>query len=311
MSGRSAVLHVAAREMRLLRRRRAVRGALVVLAVVTWLPPLLLPLRSGSLGLATFDETLLLQMALASVILPLLALLAGADLLAGEIEDRTLLSVITLPISRSACFLGKFLGRTALLVTAYLVASASAAGAIILAHGTEGWGGYLVVMASGLLLSLTCGGVGAALGVSERGRLRAFGSALATWIVMVFLLDAILLAVVVTCAPAPPSRVGMHGHSELREHIPIHDSHGDHQASASSQTPAAPVSGAWLMMLDPVDLFRLSALAAAPKLRTQWAALLPAGSDPSTWAVLVLGWLIWVAVPPAVALLRFRRVLLR
>jgi ABC-type transport system involved in multi-copper enzyme maturation permease subunit len=311
MSGRSAVLHIAARELRLLRRRRALRGALVVLVVVTWLPPLLLPLRSGALGFATFNETLLLQLALAAVILPLLGLLAGADLLAGEIEDRTLLPVITLPISRSACFLGKFLGRTALLVAAYLLAAASAAGAIGLAHGMDGWDNYLVVMASGLLLSLTCGGVGTALGVSERGRLRAFGSALATWIVLVFLLDAILLAAVVTFAPAPPEQVGTHGHSELGQQMPIHDYHGDHQAPAASQAPGASASPAWLMMLDPVDLFRLSALSTAPKLRAQLEAFLPGGGDPSTWAPIVLGWLIWLAVPPAVGLLRFRRLVLR
>lgn len=311
MSGRSAVLHVAARELRLLRRRRAVHGALVVLVMVTWLPPLLLPLRAGALGLATFNETLLLQLALAAVILPLLALLAGADLLAGEIGDRTLLPVITLPISRSACFLGKLIGRTALLAAAYLVASASAACAIALTHGTDGWDNYLIVMASGLLLSLTCGGLGTALGVSERGRLRAFGFALGTWIVLVFLLDAILLAAVVTFAPAPPEQVGMHGHSELRQQMPIHDYHGERQASAASQSPRAPASPAWLMMLDPVDLFRLSALSTAPKLRAQLKAFLPEDSDLSTRVPLVLGWLIWLAVPPAIALFRFRRAVLR
>jgi ABC-type transport system involved in multi-copper enzyme maturation permease subunit len=311
MSGRSAILHVAARELCLLRRRRSVRGALIVLAIVTWLPPLLLPLRSGALGLATFDETLLLQLVLAAVILPLLALLAGADLLAGEIEDRTLLPVVTLPISRCAYFLGKLFGRSALLATAYLVASASAAGAIALAHGADGWDDYLIVMASGLLLSLTCGGVGTALGVSERGRLRAFASALAAWIILVFLLDAVLLAAVVAFAPAAPEQIGMHGHSELRREMPVHDPQGNHEASPASRAAAAPTSPAWLMMLDPVDLFRLSALTGAPKLRARFEALLPGGWDPSTWAPLVLGWLIWLTVPPAVGLLRFRRVVLR
>ena len=261
--------------------------------------------------MATFDETLLLQLALGAVILPLLALLAGADLLASEIEDRTLLLMITLPISRSACFLGKLLGRAAVLAGAYLVASATAAGAIALVHGTAGWDDYLVVTVSGLLLSLTCGGVGAALGASERGRLRAFGSALTTWVVMVFLVDAILLAAVVGFAPAAPEQVGMHGHSELRAQMPIRDDHGDHRASAASQAPRASASPAWLMLLDPVDLFRLSALSAAPKLRIQLEAVLPEGRDLSTGAPLVVGWLIWLAVPPAVGLLRFRRVVVR
>lgn len=307
-----AVFLVAGRELRLLRRRRAVRGALALLAGVAWLPPLILPLRAGSLGLATFEESVLLTVALGAIVLPLLALLAGADLLAGEIEDRTLVPVITLPISRGACFAGKVLGRAGLLCASYLAGFGSVAIAITAWRGATGWQDYSAVAVSGLLLCLTCGGIGTALGASAGGRVRAFGVALVVWLVMVFAIDAVLLAAVIVLAPPPPQQIGMHGHSELaapRQEMPIHD-HGAHGASAQSQ-PAAGNAAVWLMTLDPPDLFRVSAFAWGPTLHARLTVGLPADDSFSTSIPLVIGWLVWLSVPPLVALWRFRRVVLR
>jgi len=301
----TAVLLVAGRELRLLRRRRAVRGALVLLAGVAWLPPLVLPLRAGSLGLATFEESLLLAVALSAVVLPLLALLAGADLLAGEIEDRTVVPVITLPISRAACFAGKVLGRAGLLCASYSAAFGSVAIAIAACRGSTGWRDYLVIVVSGLLLCLVCGGVGAALGASTRGRVRAFGSALVVWLAMVFAVDAALLAAVVVLAPPPPQQIGTHGHSELAapgRGAPIRE----HQASAPSE-PQRGVSAVWLMALDPTDLFRISAFVWGPALRARLTVGLPGADSVAASVPLAVGWLAWLSVPPLVALWRFRR----
>ena len=312
MRADDAVLLVAGRELRLLRRRRAVRGALALLAAVAWLPPLLLPLRSGSLGLATFAESLLFTMAFGAVVLPLLALLAGADLFAGEIEDRTLVAVVTLPISRAACFAGKYLGRAGLLCASYLAAFGSVAIAIAACQGTTGWRDYFVVVASGLLLCLVCGGIGAALGVSERGRVRAFGAALVVWLAMVFAVDAVLLAAVIALAPPPPQQIGTHGHSELAapgQEMPIHDP-GAHGAVAQPE-PAAGIAAVWLMALDPTDLFRVSAFSWGPALRARLTVGLPGAESLATSVPLAAGWLAWLSIPPLVALWRFRRVVLR
>jgi ABC-type transport system involved in multi-copper enzyme maturation permease subunit len=308
----ASVRLVAGREIRLLRRRRAVRGALVLLAAVAWLPPLVLSLRAGSLGLATFEESVLLTMALGAVVLPLLALLAGTDLFAGEIEDQTLTPLITLPISRAAWFAGKYLGRTSLLSTSYVAAFGSVALAIGAFRGTAGWQDYSVVLVSGLLLCLVCGGIGAALGVSAHGRVRAFGSALVVWLAMVFVLDALLLAVFVAFAPLPPQQVGTHGHSELTppgREMPIHDRFGHGPLAAPE--PGARSSAVWLLALNPTDLFRVSAFAWGPALRTRMTVALPEADSLASAVPLVVGWLVWLSVPPLVAVWRFRRVALR
>jgi Cu-processing system permease protein len=310
---RPAVCLVAGREVRLLRRRRAVRGALALLVAVAWLPPLVLPLRAGSLGLASFEESVVLTLALGAVVLPLLALLAGTDLLAGEIEDQTLTPVIVLPISRTAWLVGKFLGRARLLCGSYLAAFGSAAVVIWARRGAAGWQDYAVVVACGLLLCLVCGGVGAALGATAGGRVRAFGSALIVWLAMVFVLDVLLLAGTVALAPPPPSQAGTHGHTELAPPGRTMDiSRGDHceHGTIVPPEPPGPAAAVWLLALNPTDLFRVSAFVWSPSLRARLAAALPeAGSTAA--APLVGGWLVWLSVPPLVALWRFRRVALR
>ena len=260
-------LLVARREVRLLSRSRATLGAVVLLAAVAWLPAILLPLRRGSLGLAPFTEMLPLQLALTAVILPLLALLAGAELLAGELEDGSLVPILTLPISRRACFAGKCLGRAATLGAAYLASFGSAGAAVVAAQGTGGWSDWAAVTAAGLLLSLSTGAIGAALGASGSGRVRAFGTALVAWIVLVFALDALLLTLVVALAPPPPGAIGEHGHGEVaapsRVDMPIYDGSDPHAREAQPEQPRSGALSGRLMALNPVSLFRLTSLVRA------------------------------------------------
>jgi Cu-processing system permease protein len=313
MSATSAVILVARRELTLARRSRGFWSLLGLLAAVAWLPPLLLPLRAGALGFARFDESALLALALGAVILPVVSLLAGTDLFAGEMEDGTLVSVVTLPISRGACFAGKYLGRTAAIACAYLLAFASAGIATAAARGTGGAGAFVAVGLGGLLLCLACMGIGTALGASGHGRVRSLGAALLAWLVLVFAIDAVLLAVVVALAPPPPEEVGAHGHSEL--HAPLaNEPSGGHdpwaeggEASNSRVGRSLP----WLMALDPVDLYRLVALEGSPQLRDRFATGVPGAAAAGVWLPILIGWLVWLAVPPLVGLRRFRRAVLR
>ncbi|MEE8525049.1 MAG: ABC transporter permease subunit [Thermoanaerobaculia bacterium] len=307
---RHPVLLIARREVTLLRRGRTAWAAFGLLAAIAWLPALLVPLRAGAMGLAAFEETTLLTLALGGVVLPLLALLAGADLLAGEIEDGSLAPVLTLPVSRTACFLGKAVARAGLLGLVYLVSFVSAGVAVAVLQGADSWRDYAAVAVSGLFLCLACGGIGALLGAAGRGRLRAFSAALVTWLVLVVALDTLLLALVVAQAPAAPAEVGVHGHDELVAPAapPFHDphAHGDHRPETAAVTAGSPLI--WLMLLDPVDVYRLTALSAAPSLRARLALALPSGGLSGRWLPLMAGWWVWWVVPPLLALWRFRRV---
>ncbi len=303
----SPMLLIARREVRLLRRSRATLGAVALVAAVAWLPAVLLPLRSGSLGLASFEEMLPLQIALGAVVLPLLALLAGAELFAGELEDGSLVPALTLPISRAACFAGKCLGRGGLLAGAYLAAFASAGAGAALARGADGWRGWAVAAVAGLLLSISAGCLGATLGAGGRGRVRAFGAALVAWLVLVFALDALLLTLIVALAPPPPAAIGEHGHDELAAPSGAMPGHDPHARAAEPEAAATGGLAGGLMALSPVSLFRLTTLAGSPSLQPRLGVGLPGGAGATLWTIVAGGWLVWLAAPLAIGHRRFRR----
>ncbi len=302
------VAEVARREALILCRGRALLAFASLLAVAAWLPPVLLSLRKGSLGLSPFGDTIALALAFAEIAIPLVGLLYGADMMAGEGEEGTLVAIAALPIPRPAIFAGKFIGRSALLVAAYIAAFGSSAAAIATSNGSAGLADYAAVAASGLALSVASCAIGAMLGAPARGRTRGFGAALVGWVVMVFALDAFVLAAVVTIAPAPPEEVASHGYGEMAaqaEMMKLHEMDSD-EGSAAARGPSR--SGAniaqWLMALDPVDLSRISAISASGTLRRRAMAAFgePAGSG---W--LAACWLAWIALPLGIGTRRFSR----
>lgn len=279
---------VARREIAWLVRSRAGWGLVTLLAIVAWLPSLLTPLRSGAIGLPPLADVVPLTMALGAVLLPIVCLLAGADLFAGELEDRTLVPILVLPISRSACFAGKLLGRGALLAAAYGTAFGGVAVVTAALRGSDGLADHLAVVGAGALLGLSCFGLGVALGVTRGGRVRAFGASLLAWVLLVFVVDTVLLAAILTSAPPPPREVGAHGHAELR---------------ASPPQRSVP----WLMALDPVDLARLLAVESSPRIRARMTAAGAGVEPPPALLPLATGWTLWLTGPVLVAWRRFRR----
>lgn len=295
LSGSRTIVRVALRETRILRRSRAARLAAFFVLALAWLPPLLVSLRSGSLGLASFEESANLTLALLGVVVPLMALLAGCSLLASEIEDRSIVPVLVAPVSRRALVAGKLLGLGSVLIAVYATAFASVGLTLGGVRGPAGARFYLAVVFSGALLGATCLLLGAAFGASGRGRVRAFGTALASWLVLVFALDAAVLALVLSTAPPSPASVGHHGHDEIA-------------AVSSNEAPATRPSVVW-MVAGPLALFRLSASALAPGLGSPVGELVE-GNRPAALAALVIGWLLWLAVPTLAVFHRFQRLAL-
>ncbi|HVS65296.1 MAG TPA: ABC transporter permease subunit [Thermoanaerobaculia bacterium] len=292
------------RELRVLQRSRSAAATLAVLLAVAWMPALVLPLRAGTLGLATLSDAVPLTLAIAGVVLPLVGLLAGAEAIASEIDDGSLVSVVTLPIGRVACFAGKWCGRVLMTAALYALAFGSSCAAMAAAHGLAGAPDYFTVAAGGLLLLLSATGLGLLLGAGAAGRLRAFGAALVLWLVLVFVIDALLLAAVVATAPPPPASVGAHGHTELA--APIRRGPESRQEDGGGATP----SPAWWMALSPVDLYRLTALL-GPTSRSRLDLALGQAAGSIPWAPLGVGWGLWLGLPPAVGVWRFRRAILR
>jgi len=286
--------------MALLGRGRMAWGVGLLLLVTTWLPFMLVPLRSGTWGIAPLDGAVLSSITLGAIVLPLVALLVGADTLAGEMEDGTLSALVTLPISRRALLIGKYLGRAAFLLGAEILACGSVSVAAGIAHGFTGARDFLAVAGSGLLLSLSTLGVGVVLGAGGRGRARALGVALLTWVTLAFVVDGFLLLSVVALAPPPPARPGVHGHAEIN----APDRSGATSAVDGVLMPA-------VIALDPIDLFRILAVRASTATGERLAASLSGMRSTTATTIFAASWLGWLVVPPWLAYRRFRRVILR
>ncbi|MEZ4271318.1 MAG: ABC transporter permease subunit, partial [Myxococcota bacterium] len=312
-------------------RSRGNTASLALVALIAWLPPVLMAMRTGHLGLTDFAQTTPLAVALGGIVLPLIGLLAGTDLLANELEVGSLSQVLTLPIARRALLLGKWLGGGGSFVLVYVAAFASTTIAIASIHGRTAALDYVATAVAGLLLLASCFGIGTVFGALRTSRTRALALALTSWVVFVFVLDAIILALVVALAPPPPQEVGRGGHTEIAPaqgaHAAGHHDHAQHgnaQHDHAQHDPHAKGSSgdavqieakrvpwpAWLMLFDPVDLFRLSILAVSPSGGTQFLLGLPRGMF-GTWVPITLGWVIWLSLPYWLAVWRFGKLGLR
>lgn len=307
-----SIMDVAIREMAIMYRGRALVAFASLLATAAWLPPLLLSLRRASLGLSSFGETIALGLAFSEMAIPLVGLLCGAEMIAGESEDGTLVAMAALPISRGAIFTGKFIGRSILLATAYLLAFGSSAAAICLLTGAAGLGDYAAIAASGLALLIASCAIGALIGAAARGRVRAFGAAVVAWVIMVFALDAFLLAAIVVIAPAPPEDAASHGYGEMAaqmEMMKLHEMDDDGQdAPGRSASRSGAGAAEWLMALDPVDLARITAISTSTVLYRRAAA---AFAEPAGFAPLAASWMAWIALALGLGVRRFSRADLR
>ena len=149
---------------------------------------------SGSHGFAGFGRTTAGLLNLVMLVVPLMALTAGAGTIAGERERGTLIYLLAQPISRSQLLLGKYMGLALALVCALCVGFGLSAGVLAWRAGGVGVGAYLVLVALTALLALAMLSVGVLISVLSRRTSVATGVSLFAWLVLVFVSDLGLMA---------------------------------------------------------------------------------------------------------------------
>ena len=87
-------------------------------------------------------------------LIPLIALMLSFDALVGEVENGTMLLLLTYPVTRGQILFGKFLGHVAILLLAILIGYGSTFVMLVYTSGgeTAGWPAYAAMMLSSLLL---------------------------------------------------------------------------------------------------------------------------------------------------------------
>jgi Cu-processing system permease protein len=130
---------------------------------------------------------------LATLFVPLVALILGHDAIVGERERNTLSLLLSLPISRTGLVVAKMLGRTAALCTSIVVGL----GGAMMLTAADGRGQILALMVPTILLGIAFLSMGVAISAIARRVTVAVNVAVALWFIFVFFFDLGLLELMV------------------------------------------------------------------------------------------------------------------
>lgn len=181
------------------------RWVLAITVLLTLFALTLVLLGSAPVGEVKASPIAITIVSLASLnifLLPLIALLLAYDTLVGEIENGTMLLLLSYPLARWQVVLGKYLGQSLILASATLVAYAVAALALRIQHpdmaaNFSAWRPYITMTFSTIALGCAFLAMGYLISAISRERARAAGLAIATWLVFVLIYDIALLGILI------------------------------------------------------------------------------------------------------------------
>ena len=192
----NALVSLAVNEFRLGLRNRWVALAILLLGGLAFALALLGTAPAGATGVDALTVTSISLASLSIYLLPLIALLLAHDAIASEQERGTLLLLLTYPMPRWQLLAGKFLGHGLVLALATVIGYGLAA--IVLWGGSAtGFGIFLRMLGSSLLLGLAFLAIGYAISAWCSETSAAAGVALVAWLGLVLLYDLGLLALLV------------------------------------------------------------------------------------------------------------------
>jgi len=148
----------------------------------------------GSHGFAGFGRTAAGLLNLIMLVVPLMALTAGAGSIAGERERGTLLYLLAQPVSRTQVLLGKYAGLAAALVCSLCIGFGVSAAVLAWRTGGVGVGAYAMLIGFTAMLALAMLSLGVLISVVSRRSAVSTGIGLFTWLALVFVSDLGLMA---------------------------------------------------------------------------------------------------------------------
>ncbi|ADN75887.1 ABC-type transport system involved in multi-copper enzyme maturation, permease component [Ferrimonas balearica DSM 9799] len=154
---------------------------------------------SGTLTLGRWQDSLSALATLAAVLIPLIAIQLSYDSFVGEREDGTLLLMLSYPLNRRQILLGKFLGQGSILALTALIGF-GLTGLIVFAFSAERDGlllGYLGFILSAVLLGWIFIALGYLVSLNAPSKGRAAAKLFALWFFFVLLYDLVLLGLLV------------------------------------------------------------------------------------------------------------------
>ncbi len=231
---------------------------------------------SGTIGFSSLATTIVSLASLAIFLIPLIALLLAYDGIIGEHEQGTLLLLLSYPLSPTQLLLGKFAGHASIMAVSTIIGFGSAGLliAIILEqlNNPALWQAFGFFILSATLLGWVFISIANLISVLVSEKSHAAGLALISWFWFVLVFDLLLLGLLVMVQ---------------------NKNSGDWLA--------------WLLLLNPTDIFRLANLAGFDAVReyTGLAAIAQGPLFQPTTLISIL--LIWIILPLSIAIWRFKR----
>lgn len=272
------------------------RSGWVIACLAVWLGAVSLTsffglAQIGQLGAQGYERTVLSLLNLVQYLVPLLGLLLGHDLIAGESEDRTLGLMVAGGLGRGRIVLGKFLGGCLALIVPLAAGFAASGVAIRFATQDTGFAPFLKLAVTSIGLGILFLGIGLALSVFARTRVRALVLSLLTWCVAVFAFDLIALGWVVSSGSTAAAKEidFVCDATHVNAAAETHASYDNAMPAGARNENTAPVTLGWLAG-NPVDLFRAVNLPPSAGISVPpYAILLSTG----LWLGLALGAASW------------------
>ena len=184
-------------------RNRWIVGYTVIIAVLGLAAAVVGVRSTGGMALQIFGRTTATLTNLSLLLAPLVALVVGANALAGERDRGTLSRLLSLPITAGELVCAKFLG---LLFTLYVATLIGFAPAGIVVAVNAGWLAllrYLLFPFVTLLLLAAMLGLGLLVSSSSRTAVKALGTAIILWFAFVLLYDLLLIGTLAAINMAP------------------------------------------------------------------------------------------------------------
>lgn len=140
-------------------------------------------------GFAGFNRTAAGMVNLVMLIVPLMALSAGAASIAVERERGTLAQLLAMPVSRTELLLGKFLGTASALVLALATGFGISAAVMVFLGGAGGGPAYLWMAGLACLLAIGMLSVGLLISALTNKSGTAAGASIVVWLGFAFVSD--------------------------------------------------------------------------------------------------------------------------
>lgn len=271
----NTVIIIAGKEILEGLRNRWVLATTLLLAALALSLTFLGSAPTGNVGAGALDVVVVSLSSLTIFLLPLIALLISHDAIVGEMERGTMILLLSYPVGRYQIVLGKFCGHVLILAFATVIGYGVAAGALAISGAAvlaASWYAFAWMIGTSIMLGAAFVAIGYLISSLARDRGTAAGASVGVWLIMVLVFDMALLGLLVVDQGRTVSAL-------LLER---------------------------LLFLNPTDIYRLANLTGFNVSQFSGMAGLVGSAGASTLALLV-GMVLWIAVPLGLATVSFAR----